>query len=223
VVFRRRKARSYLQLIADSLYPRGGWGRAASYVMHRLRRLPDPPHKIARGIFAGIFVTFSPLFGLHFVLAAIVARLIGGNILASLLATFFGNPLTFLPIGVASLKTGHFLLGTEFDQTVQRSLGGKFNDAGRDLFGNLFASISGKPVDWTGLARFSDEVFLPYLVGGIIPGLVAGLIAYYLSVPIISAYQKSRLKKMRERAEKRLAKRAAAEARAAERDEGNGG
>ena len=221
-MFRRRKQRSYLQLIADSLYPRGGWGRAASYVMHRLRRLPDPPYRIARGIFAGIFVTFSPFFGLHFLFAALLARAIGGNILAALLATFFGNPLTFVPIGVVSLKTGHFLLGTEFDPNVDRSLVGKFTDAGGDLMRNLVASISGNPVDWAGLSRFYDEVFLPYTVGGIIPGLIAGLVTYYLSVPVISAYQKRRLGRMRERAEKRLAKRTAAQARAAEKEKRNG-
>lgn len=222
MVFRRRKQRSYLQLIADSLYPRGGWGRAASYVMHRLRRLPDLPYRIARGIFAGVFVTFSPFFGLHFLLAALLARAIGGNILAALLATFFGNPLTFLPIGVVSMKTGHFLLGTKFDPNVDRSLVGKFTDAGGDLMRNLAASITGNPVDWAGLSRFYDEVFLPYMVGGVIPGLIAGLVAYYLSVPVISAYQRHRLNRMRERAEKRLAKRTAAQALAAEKENGNG-
>ena len=72
---------------------------------------PIRPHRIARGIFAGVFTTFTPFFGLHFVVAAILARLMRGNILAALLATFFGNPLTYVPIGVVSLKTGHFLLG----------------------------------------------------------------------------------------------------------------
>jgi hypothetical protein len=31
-------------------------------------------------------------------------------------------------------------------------------------------------------------------VGGIVPGLIAATIAYYLSVPVISAYQKRRKK-----------------------------
>ena len=94
-MFKRRETRSWLRAIAEFFYPRGGWRRAASYVGHRLRRLPDPPHRIARGIAAGVFVCFTPFFGLHFFMAAILAFLMQGNIVAALLATFFGNPLTF--------------------------------------------------------------------------------------------------------------------------------
>jgi len=212
-VFKRRERRSFLQFVADSLYPRGGWGRAASYVLHRLRRLPDPPYRIARGIFAGVFTTFTPFYGFHFIIAAILAKLVRGNILAALLATFFGNPLTYVPIGVVSLQTGHFLLGTRPDREVHRSLVGKFTDAFYDVFANGWRVLQGESVDWSHLARFYDEVFFPYLVGGVIPGLVTGLICYYLSLPLITAYQKRRLASLRARAEKRLAKRTATEAR----------
>lgn len=191
--------------MAETFYPRGGWGRAASYVMLRLRRLPDPPHKIARGIFAGVFTTFTPFYGLHFIISAIFARLIGGNILASLLATFFGNPLTYVPIGIVSLQTGHFLLGTKPDPEMESSLGSKFVDAWSDLWHNFLAMFTDDTADWRGLSVFYHEVFFPYLVGGIIPGLIAGLIAYYLSVPVITAYQKRRQKRLREKAIKRQA------------------
>ena len=214
-MFRRRKQRSWLQLVADTVYPRGGWGRAASYVMHRLRRLPDPPYKIARGIFAGVFVTFTPFYGLHFLMAATVAWALRGNILASLLATFFGNPLTYVPIAVVSLQTGHFLLGTQFDPEINRSVIGKFTDAFGEALGNVWRTAIGRPVDWHLLEPFYREVLLPFTVGGIIPGLVCGLICYYLSVPLITAYQKRRLSKLREKAEKRLAKRKAADEAAA--------
>ena len=44
-------------------YPDGGWQRAGSYVWHRLRRLPDRPERIAKGIAAGVMVSFLPIFG----------------------------------------------------------------------------------------------------------------------------------------------------------------
>ncbi len=211
-MFKRREKRSWLQWIADSLYPRGGWGRAASYVIYRIRRLPDPPYRIARGIFAGVMVTFTPFYGLHFFLATLVALLVRGNILAALMATFFGNPLTYVPIAIVSMKTGHFLLGTEFDTTVNRSLARKFIDAWWEFVGNLRAAITGHSANWSELALFYNEVLLPFTIGGIIPGIICGLIAYYLSAPVISAYQKRRLSKLRRRAEKRLAKKAADQA-----------
>ena len=48
------------------------------------------------------------------------------------------------------------------------------------------------PTDWTRLSIFYDEVFYPYLIGGILPGLICGLICYYISLPLISAYQNRR-------------------------------
>lgn len=192
MVFRRRDRRPLLRALADFLYPRGGWTRAFHYVKHRMRRLPDTPERIARGIWAGVFTTFTPFYGLHFLVAAIVASAMRGNILAALMATFFGNPLTYVPIGVVSLKTGHALLGTEFDEGAHRSFGGKFLDASLDLKQNFMTMFSGREADWHRLSVFFDEVFYPYLVGGLIPGALAGTIAYFLSLPLIRAYKKRR-------------------------------
>ena len=192
MIFKRRDPKPMLRAIAEFLWPRGGWARAFHYVKHRMRRLPDSPERIARGIWAGVFTTFTPFYTLHFVVAALLARLMRGNILAALMATFFGNPLTYVPIGLASLKTGHWLLGTEMDAEEHRSFGGKFVDAGRDLTDNFWAMFSDRTADWHGLGVFWNEVFYPYLVGGIIPGVICGTIAYYLSVPLIRAYQKRR-------------------------------
>jgi len=194
VVFKRRDKRPWYKAVADFVWPKGGWARGFHYVKHRLRRLPDPPHRIARGIFAGIFVTFSPLFGLHFFLAAIVAWIMRGNIVAALLATFFGNPLTFLPIGAMSLNTGYYILGLNklSEEEVQRSLGGKFVDAGEDLWHNFTAIFTHAQSDWSHLSVFYDEVFLPYLVGGLIPGAIFGTGGYYISLPLIKAYKNRR-------------------------------
>jgi len=193
VVFRRRDRRPWYKAAAEFLWPRGGWTRAFHYVKHRLHRLPDPPHRIARGIFAGIMVSFTPFFGLHFITAAIVAKLMRGNIMASLLATFFGNPITFVPIAALSLNTGYFLLGMQSpDGEVHRSLGGKFGDAWQDLWHNFIAMFTPERSDWSHLALFYDEVFLPYLLGGLIPGTLFGLAGYYLSLPVIRAYQNRR-------------------------------
>jgi uncharacterized protein (DUF2062 family) len=194
LVFRRRDRRSVLRTIADFLYPRGGWTRAFHYIRHRLRRLPDTPERIARGIWAGVFTTFTPFYTMHFLVAFLIGRAIRGNIFAALMATFFGNPLTYVPIGFVSLKTGHFILGTTFEEGAARSFGGKFVDAAHDLYGNFVALFSDRQPDWHGLSVFYHEIFLPYLVGGIIPGIITATICYILSLPVIRAYQKRRKK-----------------------------
>ncbi len=184
-------------MVADLIYPKGGWTRAFHYVKHRVRRLPGSPERIARGIWAGVFTTFTPFYGLHFVIAAVLARVMQGNILAALLSTFFGNPLTYLPIGVISLKTGHFILGTEFAHGTEESLARKFANASADLWLNFKALFTDVDADWSGLSIFYDEVFFPYMVGGILPGIICASVAYYLAVPVIRAYQKRRAGKIK--------------------------
>ncbi|MCX8509052.1 MAG: DUF2062 domain-containing protein, partial [Rhodobacteraceae bacterium] len=102
MVFRRRDRRPVLRALTELIFPRGGWKRATQYVIHRLRRLPDPPHRIARGIFAGVFISFTPFFGFHFFGAIAIAMVLRGNVLAALLATFFGNPVTTPLIALGS-------------------------------------------------------------------------------------------------------------------------
>ena len=203
MVFKRRDRQSIISILMRFFWPKGGWKRAFHYVNYRLRRLPDSSQKISRGIWAGLFATFTPFYGLHFLTAAIIARLLKGNILAALLATFFGNPLTYVPIGVISLHTGHVFLGTDYIPSAAggKSMLEKFFGAGADLQQNVLAFVKGVDTDWSRLEIFYQEVFFPYMIGGIIPGLIMATLGYYLSEPIIRAYQNRRkgflLKKLR--------------------------
>lgn len=219
MVFKRRDRKPFVRAMLESLWPRGGWGRAFQYVKHRVRRLPDEPERIARGIWAGVFTTFTPFYGLHFIVAGGLATAMRGNILASLMATFFGNPLTYVPIGVISLQTGHWLLGSEMSEEHERSFIGKFADAGGDLWLNLKAVVIGEPQDWRGLSVFFDEIFFPYLIGGIVPGIIAATICYYVSVPLIRAYQHRRKGAIKAKLEVLKAKAAAKAAEARKKAE----
>ena len=205
MVFKRRDPRTWPQAIGHLVYPKGGWGRAVSYVMHRLRRLPDPPHRIARGVAAGVFVCFTPFFGLHFFLSALLALVMQGNIIAALLATFFGNPLTFPFIAGISLELGSWMLGTHgglhFEQVAR-----DFSQASVELWANFRAMFTDEVTDWHRMGAFFRGVFRPYMVGGLIPGVVTGVGAYMLTLPAVSAYQKRRVKKLQSRFEQRRAK-----------------
>lgn len=192
MVFKRRDKLSLIKWMQQWVWPRGGWSRAVRYMKLRLNRLPGTPDSIARGVFAGVFTAFTPFFGLHFVVAAILARVMRGNVLAALLATFAGNPLTYVPIAVISLKAGHFVLGSEFDTHNERSFVGTFYDAGHDLLHNIKAIVTDDVANWDGVLRFGQDVFYPYLIGGLIPGVIAGCCAYYVSRPMITAFQKRR-------------------------------
>jgi uncharacterized protein (DUF2062 family) len=212
-VFKRRDKLPVWRVVLRALWPKGGWGRAAIYVKHRLRRLPDTPRKISRGIMAGGFTTFTPLYGVHFVLAALLAILFRGNVMAALLGTFFGNPLTYVPIAVVSLNLGHWMLGTEPSTEVDESIFGKFVGSGEDLFLNSWYALTGQPVSWDATILFWNDVFWPWTIGGIAPGIVTGIAAYAVSLPLIEAYQRRRrgaLKKKLDAIRARAAEKAAA-------------
>lgn len=221
MIFKRRDPKPALRAVAEFMWPRGGWTRAFHYVKHRMKRLPDSPDRIARGVWAGVFTAFTPFYGLHFFIAFAIARAMKGNVIAALMATFFGNPLTYVPIGVAALQTGHLILGTQMDETVHRSLGGKFVDAGADLWHNFKAVFTHAETDWTGLAVFREEVFYPYLIGGIIPGVICATICYYLMVPLLYAYQKRRRGMLKAKFED-LKRKAAAKAEVKRKAKGSG-
>jgi uncharacterized protein (DUF2062 family) len=70
------------------------------------------------------------------------------------------------------------------------------------LWHNFVALFTPEHAHWDELARFYDDVFFPWMVGAIIPGLLAGVICYYLSAPVIRAYQKRRSARVRKKMEK---------------------
>jgi len=194
--------------LGEMVYPRGGWTRTFHYMTYRLRRLPDSPERIARGVWAGVFTTFTPFFGFHFFIAFFIARLMRGNIGAAILSTFVGNPITFVPIGVISLETGYWLLRMKGGP---QQVGQRFVDAWQDLKTNFWALFTDDLADWTGLAEFYHEIFYPYMIGGLIPGVLFASLAYYLTVPLIRAYKNRRIAQIKAKFEA-IKEKAAAEA-----------
>ncbi len=210
MVFRRRDRRPVLQALTELILPRGGWVRAVRYVYHRLRRLPDPPHRVARGVFVGVLISFTPFFGLHFLGAVGLAWLVRGNVLAALLATFFGNPVTLPLIALGSVELGHLIIGGHsgfgFDE-----IGQSFATAWSTLWHNCVAIFTPATASWGGLWQFVRDIFLPYALGGALLGTLFGILCYYATLPALNAYQRLRDRQRRERAERAAERRRKAE------------
>lgn len=204
MVFKRRDPRSWTRIAADFFYPRRGWRRATSYVLHRLRRLPDSPHSIARGVAAGMFCNFPPLFGVQMLSAALLAWVFRGNVLAAVLATFVSNPVTTPLIALMSLELGHWMLGTQAGLDMGMVVEA-FTAAGTEIWSNLIALFTHEPTRWYRLKGFFLAILLPYTLGSIVPGIVASVATYYLSLPLITAYHRLRDRRRIERAEQRRA------------------
>jgi len=193
-VFKRREKLSWGRWLAEGVYPRAGWKRASAYIAHRIRRLPDTPYRIAKGLGVGVVISFTPIFGFHFLLAALLAVILRGNVLAALLGTFFGNPVSFPFIATMSIQTGRILLGRDRPrhgpnhENVLELFGGAFSD----FYHNFLVMFRGGNADWHGLSEFFFNLFLPYLIGGIVPGMICGFVVFYVSRPLIQAYQNRR-------------------------------
>jgi uncharacterized protein len=207
VVFKRRKPLGWGAWLREQVYPRGGFKRAIRYVVYRMRRLPDQPHRVARGVFAGSLIGFLPLPGLQFLAAWGAARLVRGNVLASLLATFNTNPVTTPFFAVLAMTLGHWILGIEVPLSAEY-IGRAFAHAGRDLWFNVRSIFNHDVARWGGLVQFWREIYLPYFIGALGPGIVISAAAYYVTIPLVEAYQKARAATARERSERRVSLRA---------------
>ena len=202
MVFKRREPLGWGAWLREQVYPRSGFKRAIRYVVYRMRRLPDQPHRVARGVFAGSLIGFLPLPGLQFLAAWGAARLARGNVLAALLATFNTNPLTTPFFAVLAMTLGHWIMGIEAPLNAEY-IGMAFGDAGRDLWFNFTALFGPEKARWHGLIKFWHEIYVPYFIGALGPGLVLSIIAYYITIPLVEAYQKARAAKAKDRAERR--------------------
>ena len=66
---------------------------------------------IALGFAAGVFVSCTPFLGFHLIMASLVAWIVGGSIVAAVLGTFIGNPITYPIFWFITYEVGSLMLG----------------------------------------------------------------------------------------------------------------
>ena len=194
-MFKRRNPRSYGQIATEMIYPPGGFRRSTTYLWHRLRRLPDQPHRIARGIAAGVFLSFTPLHGFHFIVAALVCVLIRGNIVAAFVGTFAGNPLTTPFIALSAVGLGRSILGLPGEMDP-RFIFREFAHATAELWENVLSIFGPGKTHWTGLAEFYHQIFVPYALGGAVLGTIFAVASFYLTIPVVRRHHQRKSKQM---------------------------
>ncbi|MEM6622941.1 MAG: DUF2062 domain-containing protein [Pseudomonadota bacterium] len=204
MIFKRREKASFTGRVREFIAPRKGFWRGLDYISKRMRRLPDSPHRIALGFACGAVASFTPFFGFHFFVAAGFAWLVRGNVLSSLFGTIVGNPITFPLISGFSLYLGRLILGRGEGGSDFEAITTAFAAAFNDIWSTVKSWFGYGPSMLDGLIAFFWDVFLPYLIGGMVPGLISGIIFYALLGPLVAAYQERRRKKIqRAQAEQR--------------------
>src|SRR5213595_1552961 len=86
--------------------------------MRRLRELirqalhlNESPHRTALALAVGMFIAFSPTYGLHTISAVFCAWAFRLNFLAVMAGSLVNNPWTLVPILGATFWTGFLLMG----------------------------------------------------------------------------------------------------------------
>jgi uncharacterized protein len=216
MVFKRRNHPPLWTRLREAVLPQRGWWRSLEYLGHRMRRLPDSPHRISLGFAAGVFASFTPFFGVHLLLAMALARLVRGNIVSSLIGTLVGNPLTFPLIAWISLGLGRAILGYGASGEDFARVSDAFANALGGLWSSLWALVGHGESQWGRLVPFFHYILWPYFLGGLLPGLAAAAASYLLLRPLVAAYQARRRARQLVRAHERIAReKTAADAAAA--------
>lgn len=93
------------------VWPRHSFARSISYLAKRLVRLKASPHKIGIGVAIGVFASITPLVGIQMLMAGVLAYILRGSLTAAMLATWFGNPLSWPFIWGATYTVGRMMIG----------------------------------------------------------------------------------------------------------------
>ena len=193
-MFRRRKPLSVLRQLRAVIWPERGFRRLFSYLIQRIIRLPGTPASIASGFASGVAASFTPFLGLHFILAGALALLLRGNVLASAIGTFFGNPWTFILIWLADYEVG---LGVIHAFGYGASLHVLSIDELGAIMGNVmrFLSFTGNTT-WADLSRDIEQVFMPMLIGGTVLGGIAWVSSFVLTLWAVKGWRLHRAKRL---------------------------
>ncbi|HET8580050.1 MAG TPA: DUF2062 domain-containing protein, partial [Nitrospiraceae bacterium] len=139
--------------------------RLRSY-LSQILHLHESPHRTALAFAVGVFIAFSPTYGLHTLSVVFCTWAFRLNFLALMAGAAINNPWTLVPILGATIWTGFKLLG------IQQAA----------------------PFNWDDLSLLSlYEQLLPYalplVVGGIFLGILGALLCYPAAYLVISRHR----------------------------------
>jgi hypothetical protein len=120
MLFKRRKKLSVAGRLRNAIWPARSFERSFRYTMLRLRRIRATPHSIALGCAAGVFAIFTPFLGCQMIMAALLALVFRGNVFASAVGTFAGNPLTYPVIWGSTFAVGNLFLDDSANAEISK-------------------------------------------------------------------------------------------------------
>ena len=129
--------------------------------------LRETPQRTAFAFSLGVFIAFTPTYGLHFVSVIFLAWAFRLNFPALLVGAFINNPWTIAPILGATMWTGFFMLGTP-----------------------EVPDFSWNNLSITTMYELLLPFMLPFTLGALTLSVLGALLAYPLGLLLVSWYRK---------------------------------
>lgn len=129
----------------------------------KILSLDAHPGHISAGFAVGVFVSFTPFFGLHTPMAIALAFIFRLNKVTCVTGAWVNTPLTIVPVLAASYKLGEIMLG------------------------NKPGSFHVKNLEWSSLKGYASAIIL----GSSVIGFIAAIAGYVLCYWLICAFRKN--------------------------------
>jgi len=168
---------------------RKNYDKIKDIVLHHILHVEDSPHRIALGAAAGIFVAWTPTFGLQMILAVALAAVLRANKAVTIPMVWITNPVTNPAIYGFSYFVGHFLrTGT---WSIDPAMKGQMICVMKQ---SIQMDIWNAPF-WSRLADITWKIGLELWIGSCLIGLIIALITYPAIYYAVVSYRRHRDKK----------------------------
>jgi hypothetical protein len=137
-------------------------------LLKQVLHLQESPQRTALAFAIGVFIGFSPAYGLHTLMVIFCAWALGLNFLALMTGAFLNNPWTLVPILGATYWVGALLLGRSDSPSFD------WQDVS---FGAIYVQVI--------------PYAIPFVLGGLVLSLLGAVLAYPLAYYFIAKYRQS--------------------------------
>ena len=145
--------------------------RKYKILLKKLLKLRQSPHELALGFAIGIFVGFLPIMGIQTPVAVSIAIFFRASKIASAIAVWISNPITFIPFYYFNFEFGKWLLGLS---NISFKIDSSFN--------------------FTRLMYLGWDILYALWTGCVVLGLIATIPTYFI-VYYLTLYYKNHGKK----------------------------
>ena len=130
--------------------------------LYAILSLDSHPGHIAAGFAVGVFISFTPFFGLHTPLAIAAAFVFRLNKLTCVTGAWVNTPITVVPILGLSYKLGRFLRGRPVNDLPLQALQGS--------------------LEWHNLEKYAKSLILGTSILGFVAAVISYFLCYYLII-----------------------------------------